>query len=237
MVVFVLPLAELLGELGRGAEDHALVELVCVRSMAALDLSIGLGVAPRNLPVDHPEIPQVPGEVGPKLRAMVRLDTLDRHRQAAPHFLDEGGGRFDGIVSIDPEHAIPGSLIDGRELIEAAAAQLEMLDINLDRLSRDVDLAPAAGAWAIAFQGYPGDPMPLQDPLDGGRGNIDLVVPLQEEANPEGPILPLPANLQDQGDDVGGRREGMVARPSKTVAQADQAVLAVPITPDAEEAQ
>jgi hypothetical protein len=236
MVVFVLPLAELLGELARGPEEHAPVELIFVRSMAALDLSIGLGVAPRNLPVDDPEIPQVPGEVGPKLRAMVRLDVLDRHRQAAPHFLDEVGGRFDGIVSIDPEHAIPGGLIDGRELIEAAATKLEMLDIDLDRLSRDVDLAPAAGAGAIAFQGHPGDPMPLQDPLDGGRRDIDLVVPLQEEADPEGPILPLPTDLQDQGDDVGGRRERMVARPSRTVAKADQAVLAVSLTPDVEEA-
>ena len=84
MVVFVLPLAELLGELGRGPEHHAPVELVFVRSMATLDLSIGLRAAPRNLAVDDPEIPQVPGEVGPKLGAMVRLDALDRHRQAAP---------------------------------------------------------------------------------------------------------------------------------------------------------
>jgi hypothetical protein len=38
-----------------------------------------------------------------------------------------------------------------------------VLDVDLDRLSRDVDLAPAARAWAIAFQGHPGDPMPLQD--------------------------------------------------------------------------
>jgi hypothetical protein len=78
--------------------------------------------------------------------------------------------------------------------------------------------------------------MPLQDPLDSGRRDIDLVVPLQEEADPDGPILPLPADLQDQDDDVGGRREGMVARPSRTVAKADQPVLAVSITPDVEEA-
>jgi len=62
----------------------------------------------------------------------------------------------DGVVSIYPEHAIPGSLIDGRELIEAAAAQFEMLDIDLDRLPRDVDLAPPSGPWAIAFQRHPG---------------------------------------------------------------------------------
>jgi hypothetical protein len=187
MIVFMLPLAELLGELGRGPEDHASVEFVFVRLMAALDLSIGLGVAPRNLPVDDPEISQEPGEVGPKLGAMVRLDALDGHRQAAAHFLDELSSRFDGVVSIDAKHAIPGGLIDGRELVEAAAAEFEVLDVDLDRLSRDVDLAPAAGPRAIAFQGHPGDPMPLQDPLDGGRGNIDLVVALQKEADRRGP--------------------------------------------------
>jgi hypothetical protein len=139
-------------------------------------------------------------------------------------------------VGIDPEHATPGSLIDGRELIEAAAAQFEMLDIDLDRLPRDVNLAPPSGPWAITFQRHPGDPMPLQDPLDGGRGHIDLVVPLQEEADPERPVLTLPADLRDQGDDGRGRRERMVARPSRPVAQAHQAVLAVPVTPDVEEA-
>jgi hypothetical protein len=77
MVVFVPPLAELLGELGSVSEDPAPVELVFVGPMAALDFSIGLGAATRNLVVGHPEIPQVPGEVSPKLRAMVGLDALD----------------------------------------------------------------------------------------------------------------------------------------------------------------
>jgi len=145
MVVFVLPVAELLGELGRVPKDHAPVELVFVRPMAALDLSIGLGAAPRNLPVGQPEIPQVPGEVGPKLRAMVRLDALDGHRQAAAYFLDKLGGRLDGVVGVDAEHAIPGGLIDGRELVETAAAEFEVLDIDLDRLPRNVDLDPIPG--------------------------------------------------------------------------------------------
>ena len=101
---------------------------------------------------------------------------------------------------------------------------------------RDVDLSPAAGAWAIAFQGHPEHVMPLQDPLDGRRGDIYLVVPLQKEADPEGPVLPLPPDQQDQGDDVGRRREGVMARPSRTVAQADEAVLAISVTPDVEEA-
>jgi hypothetical protein len=36
------------------------------------------------------------------------------------------------------------------------------------------------------------------------------MIPLQEQADPEGAILTLSADLQDQGDDVGGRREGVV---------------------------
>ena len=52
------PFAELLGELGRGPEDHARGELV---------LSIGLRVPARSLPVDDPEISQVPGAVRPEL--------------------------------------------------------------------------------------------------------------------------------------------------------------------------
>jgi hypothetical protein len=63
MVVLVLPFAELLGELGRGPEDPAPVELIFVRPMAALDLSIGLRIASRNLSVDGPEIPRVGEEI------------------------------------------------------------------------------------------------------------------------------------------------------------------------------
>ena len=235
MVVFVLPLAELLGELGGGPEDHTAVELVLIRSMAALDLAIDLGATPRNLAVGHSEIPPVPSEVGPEFGAVIGLDPLDGHWQAAPHFFDEVRSRFDGVVRIDPQHAIPGGFIDGRELVEGTTAELEVLDIDLDRLPRHVDLAPAAGAGAIAFQGHPGDPMPLQDPLDRRGRDIDLVIPLQKETDPEWSLLTLPADLQDQGDDAGGRRERVMARPSRTVAQARQAVLLVPLAPDIEE--
>jgi hypothetical protein len=166
---------------------------------------------------------------------MVGLDTLDGHRQATPHFLDELGGRFDGVVSIDSEHPIPGGLIDGRELIEAAGAEFEVFDIDLDRLTRYGDLSPASGAWAIAFQGYARDATLLQDPMDRGSGDINVVIPLQEEADPKGPVLTLAADLQDQGDNVFGSRKGMMARPSRPVAKTNQTVLAVAVTPGVEE--
>jgi hypothetical protein len=37
----------------------------------------------------HSEGPQVPGEVSPTLRTMVRLNALDGNWQVAAHFLDD----------------------------------------------------------------------------------------------------------------------------------------------------
>src|SRR5262245_23307688 len=66
----------------RGPETHPPVEFVFVGPMA-LDLAIRLRAGTRNLAVVHADIPKVAGEVGPELRAMVRLDPLDGHWQAA----------------------------------------------------------------------------------------------------------------------------------------------------------
>ena len=72
-------------------------------------------------------------------------------------------------------------------------------------------------------------------PIRKLHGSMEVEA-LQEEADPERPILALPTDLQDPRDDVGGRREGVMARPPRAVAQADQAVLTIPATPDVEEA-
>jgi len=57
MVVFVFPLAQLLGELGRASEDHPAVELVRVRPVAAFHLAIAFRATSRDLPVRDAEIP------------------------------------------------------------------------------------------------------------------------------------------------------------------------------------
>jgi len=57
IVVFVLPLAELPGELGGVPEDHAPVELVFVHPMAALDFAIGLGGSPAESAGGSPRDP------------------------------------------------------------------------------------------------------------------------------------------------------------------------------------
>jgi hypothetical protein len=94
--------------------------------MAALDLAIGLGITSRNLPVDCPEVPQV----GRKLRAMVRLDALDRIGRRRRTSSTKSVAN--SMVSIDAEHAIRSGLIyDG-----------------VDRLLPDVDLAGTASGSA-----------------------------------------------------------------------------------------
>ena len=121
MIVFMLPLAELLGELGRGPEEHTPVELVFIRPMAALNLPIDLGAPSRNLAMDHPEVPQAPNEIGPEFGAVIGLDALDGHWQAAAHFFDEVRSRFDGVVRIDPEDPIADGFVDGDELVDRRA--------------------------------------------------------------------------------------------------------------------
>jgi hypothetical protein len=77
--------------------------------------------------------------------------------------------------------------------------------------------------------------MPLEDSMDRGRRDIDLVVSLQEEADPKRPVLALPADLEDQSDDVWRRGERMMPRSSRPVPKAGQTILAVPMTPAIEE--
>lgn len=55
VVVFVL--SKLLGELGRSPEDHMAVELVVVRSMAALDLAVDFGGDPAGSGDRPPRVP------------------------------------------------------------------------------------------------------------------------------------------------------------------------------------
>jgi len=98
----------------------------------------------------------------------------------------------------------PGRFVDRRELVETAAAKLEVLDVDLDRLPRGRDLSAAPRPWAVSLQGHPGNAMLFEDPVDGGCRDVDLVVPLQEEANPERTVLVLATDLEDQGNDMRG---------------------------------
>ena len=130
---------------------------------------------------------------------------------------------------------MPGRFVDRRELVETAAAQLEVLDVDLELLSRDMDLSAAPRPWAVSLQGHPGNAMLFENPVDGGGRDVDLVVPLQEEADPERTVLALATDLEDQGNDVRRGGERTVARATMAVVETHQPLLAVAFTPAVEE--
>src|SRR5215510_12273194 len=119
MVVRVFPVAQLLSETRRAAEDRAAVELVRVCPVAAFHLFVAFRAALQDLPVRDAEIPQVSCEVSAKLGAVISLNPLDGDGKPATNLLDEISGRLDGIMGVDAEDAIPGGFIDRRELVES----------------------------------------------------------------------------------------------------------------------
>src|SRR5206468_735529 len=140
VIVLVLPLAELLGELSRASKDGAAIELILVGSVTALDLPVTFGATAGDVAVREAEVAEVPSEVGAELGAMVGLDPLNGRRESAAQFVDEVGRRANRVVRIDPEDTVPRRFVNGRELVEAPAAQLEVLDVDLDRLAGYVQL-------------------------------------------------------------------------------------------------
>jgi len=235
MVVLVFPVPQFPGESRGAPEDHPAAELVGVRPMAAFHLPVAVRAAPRDVAVRDAEIPQVPRKVSTELRSMVSLNPLDSHGQPAAHFLDEVGGRLDRILGVDAEDAIPGRLVDRRELVEAATAELEVFDVDLDGLPRDMNLSTAPWPWAVPLPRHSGNAMLLEDPVDGGCRDVDLVVPLQEKADPERAVLALAPDLEDQGDDVRWGGERVMARAARAIVKTSQPLATVAVTPAVEE--
>jgi hypothetical protein len=64
-----------------------------------------------------------------------------------------------------------------------------------------------------------------EDSEDRRRGDIDLVVALQEQAEPHRPVLPLLPDLQDERLDVGRRAQGAPEGPTRAVAETRDAAL------------
>jgi hypothetical protein len=75
MIIFVLPALQALAELFARPELRASIELVRIRSMAALDLPVAFGAPPRDPPVQDADIVQVPGEVGAELGSRGRSES------------------------------------------------------------------------------------------------------------------------------------------------------------------
>ncbi len=85
----------------------------------------------------------MPREIGPELVAVVRLDPPDSRREALADLVEKGDRIRNRAVGIDPQDAVAGGLIHRRELIEAPVPELEVLDVHLDGLPGDGELAAA----------------------------------------------------------------------------------------------
>src|SRR6202047_2105862 len=93
MVVLVFPTPQFGGELPGRAEDRSPVKLLSIGAVAALDFAVDLGAARRDAPMRDAEIPEMPGEIGPELIAVVRLNPLDGHREPLAHLVEKGRSR------------------------------------------------------------------------------------------------------------------------------------------------
>lgn len=133
-----------------------------------------------------------------------------------------GGGEFSITAGRD------FCITDGGELVEPTGAKLEVFDVDLDRLPGDEDLAPGPGTRSVPFEGNPADPVAFQNAVDRRGRDVDIVVPLKKEADPKGPVLALPADLEDQRDAAGRSGKGVVARLARPIPETCQAGFPVP---------
>jgi len=107
-------------------------------------------------------------EVGLELGAIVRLHDLDAKGQPAAHFVDEPDSRALIAGVIDLEHADPGAVVDGRELIQPRARArdtLEEFHIDLHPMAsggcRRAECLPARGCLEGGdFKSWRGAPVP-----------------------------------------------------------------------------
>src|SRR5258708_1585840 len=128
---------------------------------------------------------QMPVEAGLELRAVIGLDDENAERKPPQHLIDEANGR--GLVAgvVDLQHADPGAIIDGGELIQAllgARDPLEELHVQLQAMSRLGLLValPSPPMWpALLIGGQTVQSVTDQDAVDGGAGDLQLVKSLQ----------------------------------------------------------
>jgi len=74
----------------------------------------------------------------------------------------------------------------------------------------------------------------FEDLVDGRDRDIDLMKALKIEANPDGSVLALGADAEDEGDDVGRRGKVGTPRSRLEVLESLEALIAIPMQPGIE---
>ena len=219
-VVFPLPFREQTAQFDPGVEGRPPVELVGIGAVTPFHLPVDLWAAGRDALVLDPEVVQMPGEVTPELRTVVRLDPLDGHGETPAQLVNEVDCRPDGVVIVKLEDAIAGRLIDGGELVKATGRELQVLHVDLNALPGYLNLSLPPGPGPEALQGYLGHMVVSQDSEDGRRGDVNPMISLQEEADSHSTVFPFTADLQDEGFNGGWSSEGADLGPPLPIAKA-----------------
>ena len=137
----------------------------------------------------------------------------------------------------DLKYAEARAIIDGRELIEPPLTTwdpFEKLHVHLEAVSRLrllVPLPPFAMGSMFLIGRQPVQLVPMQNPMDGGPRNGELVKALQvvgDFARPEVVLLP---QIQDLADDVWRCGPRAPVGDARTVAQRGVAAVGVPLFP------
>src|SRR5262249_25528688 len=115
-----------------------------------------------------------------------------------------------------------------------AGPDRQVLDIDLDGLPRHAELAPAPRAGTVPLQGDLRHVVFLEDTIDGRRGDVDMVVSLQEEAQALHSIVPLPSGSEDERFNMGGDAIRTQPRAALELPQPARPVLPVPALPEIE---
>ncbi len=82
-----------------------------------------------------------------------------------------------------------------------------MLDVDLDGLPGDRHLMASLRSRSKPFRGDPRNTVGLEDPLDGRRGDVDLVIAPEIEREPDSPGIALVAEARDERFHVWRRAE------------------------------
>ncbi len=137
-----------------------------------------------------------------------------------------------GLQGLSPPVLLRG-LVNRGELVEPPRRPLQELDVDLHGLVEDEDLPPA-GPRAVAFERGPGNPVLLEDAEDGGRRDEDLVVRLEEGAEPHCGILAFLPEVEDEGFDLRRDPVGADRRAPGAIAQGLYTALSIPPEPHRE---
>jgi hypothetical protein len=143
VIVVILPLSEFVVEQVDVIADAVLVEqlikLLVINAVRALDFTVETRRSWSDIHVPDVLRLKMPVEFRLELSTVIGLDYEHSERQAAEHFVDEpdGGALVAGVVDLQDPNA--GAIVDGCELIEAAARpgnSFQELHIQLQSVTR-----------------------------------------------------------------------------------------------------